>query len=162
MAPLGFPQKPALDNSSCRIASAARSRCSRSAVTSPRQRTVKPGTRERLPPNQRFRQPERFAHRPHFILEQITQRLDQFELHILRQAAYIMMGLDLLGLVPVRRRRLDHIRIDRPLHQEPWLAQLSGLLFEQTDEFLADDPSLLLRLGHTLQGADEIRRRHPP
>ena len=33
----------------------------------------------------------------------IAQRLDQFEGHIRGQAAHVMMGFDLVGLVPVRR-----------------------------------------------------------
>ena len=59
------------------------------------------GTRERLPPHELVFQPEFLADRAHFVLEQQTQRLDQLEPHVLRQAADVVMALDDV-------RRADH------------------------------------------------------
>ena len=60
------------------------------------------------------------------------------------------MRLDALHLVPLRRAGFDHVRVDRPLHQEVRLAQHLRLLLENADEFLADDLALLLWIGNTL------------
>jgi hypothetical protein len=69
------------------------------------------------------------------------------------------MRLDLLRLVPVRRGRLDHVRVDRPLHEEFRLPELFRLRLEDADELLADDPPLLLRFGHAVQRGEKIRQR---
>ena len=61
------------------------------------------------------------------------------------------MGFDFIGLVAVRRGRFDHIRVNRALHQEFWLANGFGLALEDADELLADDFALFLRLGDTCQ-----------
>ena len=73
------------------IASAARSTSQRAAVTSPRQRTARPGPGERLAPQHVPRQAELGAELADLVLEQLAQRLDQLELHALGQAADVVV-----------------------------------------------------------------------
>ncbi|MNC51056.1 hypothetical protein D3C75_1003330 [compost metagenome] len=49
----------------------------------------------------------------------------------------------------------DNIRIQRALGQISKIVKLGGLLFEHTDELIADDLPLLLRVIHTCQIAQE-------
>ena len=44
---------------------------------------------------------------------------------------------------------LDHVGINRSLHEHVDLAQLLCLILKYADKFLADDLSLLLRLSNT-------------
>src|SRR5512138_925674 len=60
-------------------------------------------TREWLPPDHGSWEPKRLANSPYLILEEITQRLDQLELHVLRQATHVVVRLDALSLVAVGR-----------------------------------------------------------
>ena len=85
----------------------------------------------------------------HLVLEQEAQRLDDLlEVDAVRQAANIVVALDDGGLAEAA---LNDIGIDRPLHEEIDLADLLRFGFKDTDEFLADDLALLLRLGHALE-----------
>ena len=85
----------------------------------------------------------------HLVLEQEAQRLDDLlEVDAVGQAADVVMTLDDGGLAEAA---LNDIGIDRPLHEEIDLADLLRFGFKDTDEFLADDLALLLRLGHTLE-----------
>ncbi len=66
------------------------------------------------------------------------------------------MRLDPGGLVPIRRGRFDHIRVDRALHQELRPSEPAGLAFKDANEFLANNPALLLRIGDTLEGFEKF------
>ena len=46
-----------------------------------------------MPPDERFGQPKFAAQGAHLILEQFAQRLNQFHVHLLGQAADIMVAL---------------------------------------------------------------------
>ena len=94
------------------------------------------------------------AHASHLILEEQTQRLDELQLHLLRQAAHVVMTLD------HRARdgeRLDDVRIDRALTEPAYVVQLVRLLVEDVDEAPADDLTLLLGVGDAGQLAVELR-----
>lgn len=85
----------------------------------------------------------------HLILEQEAQRLDDLlEVNAVGQATDIVVTLDDGGLAEAA---LNDIGINRPLHEEIDLADLLRFGFKDTDEFLADDLALLLRLGHALE-----------
>lgn len=85
----------------------------------------------------------------HLVLEQEAQRLDDLlEVDAVRQAANIVVALDDGGFTETA---LDDVGINRPLHEEIDLADLLRFGFKDTDEFLADDLALLLRLGHALE-----------
>ena len=83
------------------IASAARSVSSRSAVTSPSTRMLRPGPGKRVPPDDLLGQPERRADLAHFVLEQVAQRLDQSERQVLGQAATLWCVLIRLAALAV-------------------------------------------------------------
>jgi hypothetical protein len=48
-----------------------------------------------------------------FVLEQVAQRLDELEPQVGRQPADVVVGLDLLGGLRLRGRRLDDVGIER-------------------------------------------------
>src|SRR5687767_14861395 len=52
----------------------------------------------------------------------------------------------------------DHIRIERPLHQEFHPLDFPGLCFEILDEEPADGPSLTLRVCNVLESRQELLR----
>ena len=148
------------------MASARRSVSSRSAVTSPTIRIAEARTRERLARNDFLGQPEFASHRADLVLEQQPQRLDEFELQVVGQAADVVVALD------VRRARsaagLDDVGVQRALDEEldgrrPELTQLlrhhfrDGAL-EAADELAADDLALALGVGSPRQLAEELVR----
>src|SRR5215469_9387486 len=69
-----------------------------------------------LPLQNLIRHPQITANAPHLILEKIAQRLDQLQLHILGQAANIVVTLDSVRRT-MNTARLDNIGIERSLHQ---------------------------------------------
>ena len=104
---------------------------------------------ERLPPNQFFRQTKCNTKLPYFILKQQPQRFnDLLEVHIIRQTAYIMMGLD-HSCIPASA--FDHVRINGALYKIVHCTNLLGFPFEYPNEFLANDFPLPFRIGYTGQ-----------
>ena len=99
----------------------------------------------------RARQAEFDAQAPHLVLEQLAQRLDQAQLHVLGQAADIVVALDDVGLAGLAAGRFDHVRVDRALGQPPGVLQLARLFLEDLDEQVADDLALGLRVGHAFE-----------
>src|SRR5262249_31230609 len=73
-------------------------------------------SRERMLHQNLFRQPQISPDLPHFVLEQISQRFHQRKRHVLRQSAHIVVRLDRRRR-PLHGHRLNHVRIQRPLHQ---------------------------------------------
>ncbi len=128
----------------------------RSAVISPMMRMPRPGPREGLPPDDALRQPQLLPHRPDLVLEEQTQRLDELEAHLLGQAADVVVALD-LGRLP--GAALDHVAVERALHEEARVGELARLLLEAADELLTDDLALLLGLGDTDQPVEEALAR---
>src|ERR1700722_2967961 len=51
-------------------------------------------TWEGLTPNHLGRQAELFADRPHLVLEELAERLDELEFHVVGEAADVVVGLD--------------------------------------------------------------------
>ena len=111
-----------------------------------------------MPLHERVRQPQLAAKRAHLVLEQLAQRLDELELHALRQAADIVVRLDRDRRPAARRHALDHVRVQRALRQEIRAANLVRRLVEHLDEQPADGLALLLGIGHAGQLAEEARR----
>src|SRR6185503_15330887 len=70
--------------------------------------------------------------------------------------ANVMVGLDPFGFGPLRSRRLNNIRIDRPLHQKPWQPQSLGLLLKHPDKFLADNFSFPLGVSNSLKRREKF------
>ena len=111
---------------------------------------------KRLSLDDLVRQAERPADLSDFVFEEARQRLHQFELQVVRQPANIVVALDLGG---VASARLDHIGIQRALHQELGIACAAYLgcrLLKGANEKLADDAALLFRVAHASQPLKEL------
>src|SRR5206468_5334480 len=85
-----------------------------------------PGARERLPPDDLGRKPEEPAELADLVLEELAQRLDELELHLLRESPHVVVRLN-RGRGPAKRDRLDDVGIERALGEPRDLAELSGL-----------------------------------
>ena len=97
------------------------------------------------------RQAEFHADAAHLVLEQLAQRLDQAELHVLGQAADVVVRLDDVRLAGLAAGRFDHVRIDGALRQPLHVRQLGRLLFEDLHEQAADDLALGFRFIDALE-----------
>ena len=106
------------------------------------------GAGEGLTEHHIVRQAQLLAHYPHFILEQGPHRLHQLKLHVLGQAAGVVMGLD----TPLT---FQNVRPDGALGQERNAVQLPGFLSENLDKLAADDFPLGLRVGNPRQFVQE-------
>src|SRR5207244_8192390 len=92
-----------------------------------------PRTRKRLPADDLLRQAELAAYLTHFVFEELSERLDELEVHLLRKTADVVVALDDLGR-PFDGDRLDDVRIERALHEEVDALELRRLLLEDFDE----------------------------
>src|SRR3989441_4658640 len=80
-------------------------------------------------------QPQLAPHLPHLVLEQLAQRLDQLPGQIWPQAAHVVMRLDRHRPPAARRRRLDHVGVERPLDEETYLTpHVPRRVLEHVDE----------------------------
>jgi len=82
-----------------------------------------------------------------FVLVQQLDRLDQFKLHILRQAANIVVSLDTV--------RLQNVGVNGALSEEADAVELGSLFVKDLYKLSADDLALLLRLADTGQQVEE-------
>ena len=95
------------------------------------------------------------------VLEQEPERFDELHLHVLGQPADVVVGLDVGG--PGAAAGLDHVGVERALHQEADLVAVLDRLAEHldlgglegADELPADDLALLLRVGDVVQCGQE-------
>ena len=107
---------------------------------------------EGLAPHDLLGQAKLLPNGPHLVLEQIAQWLDELESHVVGQASHVVVALD--------PRRIagpgfDHVGVQRPLDEIGGVLHVGCDLLEHPDEGFADDLPLLLRVGHTFQGAEE-------
>lgn len=72
---------------------------------------------------------------------------DDLQVHLLRQAAYVVVRLD-RGRRTVDRHRFDYVGIDRALRQPLHVGQLLRLCVEYFDKVAADDLAFILRFGY--------------
>src|SRR5205823_3115022 len=68
--------------------------------------------REWMPPDHLFGQTKLATDVPHLVLEQLTQRLDEPELHVRLEPADVVVRLDRHRGTATRRQRLDHVRVE--------------------------------------------------
>ena len=97
-----------------------------------------------MPPDKGFGQSKLPAERPHLVLEEFAQRLDQLHVHALGQAADIVMRLDGDGWPAGERHAFDYVGIERALRKKFRASDFPGFLFEDVNEELADGLALLL------------------
>ena len=121
-------------------------------------------TRERVSPDDLFRQPEVEADLANFVLEECPQRFHQGEFQIVREATDVVMTLD------VRRSRsatgFHDVGVQRPLDQKIDTAarprfrdDLASGVFEDADELPPDDLALGLRFLDALERVQEALPR---
>ena len=117
--------------------------------------------RERVAVHHLGGQAEFEADAAHFVFEQLAQRLDQLQLHVLGQATDVVVALDDMRLAGLGAGGLDDIRVDGALREElDALASISGselprFLVEHLDEQSADDLALGLGVADALELAEE-------
>jgi hypothetical protein len=98
------------------------------------------------------------ADAPDFVLEEHAQRLDEHHLHVLGQAADVVVRLDLRRDAFVAAG-LDHVGVQRPLHEVADAAETARLGLEHADELLADAPPLLLGVVDAREPREEALLR---
>src|SRR5581483_5310394 len=98
--------------------------------------------RDRLAPHDLLGQPELLPDLADLVLEQVAERLDELEVHDLGQPTDVVVALDPGSGT---RSGLDHVRVERALHQEARPDRPRGLL-EDANELLAHRPALGLRI----------------
>src|SRR5439155_19643344 len=117
------------------------------------------GSRERMPPQYVLWDPELSPDVTDLVLDEAPQRLDDLERHDFGQTADVVVRLDPRARLRLARARLDHVGVDRPLHQQAYVAHAARLLLEAADELLADDRPLLLGIAHSFEAAKKALRR---
>ena len=120
---------------------------------------ARPGPGKGMAADEGRRQAQLAAERAHFVLEQFAQRLDQLQLHVLRQAADIVMDLDGDRRPAGGRDAFDHVGIERALGEEFRAADLVALVVEHVDEGGADDLALLFGIADARRAGRGTDRR---
>src|SRR5205814_992107 len=107
---------------------------------------------KRMPPEDVLRDAELGSHAPDLVLEEAAERLDDFERHHLWKNTDVVMRLDASARLRIPRARLDHVGVDRPLHEERLRRAVAGEAFhprdafEAANELLSDDRALPFRI----------------
>src|SRR6185369_3367309 len=94
-------------------------------------------TREWMASKDLLRNVQLSSDQTHFIFEQLAQRLDQLEVHLLRKSADVVMTLDHRRWT-THRNRLNDVRIQRALHEITDIAKTPRFLFEHIDKDFSD------------------------
>ena len=94
-----------------------------------------------------FRYSQLSSNQTYFVFEQLAQRLDELEVHLLGQPADVVMTLDHCRWT-THRDGLNNVRIKRPLHEITDVAQTSGFFFKHVNEDFSDSLALLFGIGH--------------
>ena len=140
-----------------KIASARRSRSANSLAHLAENAHAQTRARERVAIHHLARQAELDAERAHLVLEQLAQRLDQLQVHRLRQAADVVVGLDDVRLAGARAGRLDDVRVDRALRQEA--ARRASLLRLLSNTSTNMRPMILRLASGSVTPASAARKR---
>ena len=124
---------------------------SRCLVTSPRQRTAKPGPGNGCRHTSILRQAQFHTESADFVLKQIPQGLDQFKPKFLGQTADVVVQLDRGRRTVKRSTAFNHVGIERALSQEFAPSDVVGLLLKAFDECVPDAASFFLGFGHSAE-----------
>src|SRR5262249_33819877 len=107
---------------------------------------------ERLSPHDLARQSEFLTHRADLVLEQVAQRFDQLELHVVGQTTDVVVRLDVRV---VGATRLDDVRVQRSLYEKSRVTEVARGFFEHADEQLADRLALALGIDDIVERVEE-------
>ena len=110
----------------------------------------------------------------HFVLEQLADGLNEFQLHMRRQATHVVVAFDDVRFAGFAAGGFDDVGVDGALREKFDVAELGGFLIEDFDKEPPDDFSLLLRIANTGEFAEvalggvhadhahaEVLRKHP-
>ena len=113
-----------------------------------------------MPPDDRGGQAKDLAQGTYFILEEVTQRFDEFEPEFLGEPADVVMQLDVGGSAGQRLPAFDDVGVEGALREKTNTAiDLLGGLLEDLDETMSDQTSFLLGVRHSFKVAQEVLRR---
>ena len=115
------------------------------------------GPGERLAPHHLVGQAELDAEAADLVLEQVAQRLDQLQRHVLGQPADVVVALDHGGRA-VGAAALDEVGVQRALDEELGLGQPAGVLLEDADEL---SPIALRFASGSVTPARRSKKRSP-
>ena len=107
--------------------------------------------------NERGRNAQGAAHAANLVLEEHPKGLHHLQVHLFRQAAHIVVALD-LGGYSFDAGALDHIRINGSLGQPAGALDALGILVEGFHKEPADGLALGLGLREPFQRGEEIGR----
>ena len=99
------------------------------------------------------------AQRPHLVLEQFTQGLDQLHVHALGKPADIVVALDRDAGTAGEADAFDHVGIERALGEEVGAADLLRFGLEHVDELGADELALGFGVADSVEPGEEILAR---
>ena len=111
-----------------------------------------PWAGEWLAPHDLLGQPKLLADGADFVLEQVSQRFDELEMHVVWETPDVVVALDLGGILGAG---FDHIGVQRALYQVGGVVNVFRHLLEDTNEGFADDLPLALRVGDAGKGFEE-------
>ena len=97
-------------------------------------------------------EPKLLAKLADFVLEKVSERLNELKVHILWQAAHVVVAFDYCGVFGAA---LDNIWINGSLEEVINIFQLAGFFFKNTDKLFADDLALAFRIIYAGQLAEE-------
>ena len=90
----------------------------------------------------------------YFVFKKGAQRLYYFKIHLFRQAAYIVVGLD-SGRRPFYRSGLYYIRVNSALSKPFGTSNLSGLFVKYFYKSLSDGFAFCLGVGNAFEGGED-------
>ena len=97
-----------------------------------------------------------FSDAAHFVFEEVAQRLEQPHLHVVWQAADVVVAFDYSAAAV---SAFDYVGVYRPLEQPVGAAETARLFLKYADEELAYYLALAFRLGHSREGGEEAFAR---
>ena len=114
-----------------------------------------------MSPHNMARQAEHLAERPYFVLEEVTQRLNEFKAEFIWQTTDVVVQFDVGGGPGMSVSGLDDIGVQRPLSQKMhWITAIGGDLIgglpEAVDEPVSDQATFLLRILDTGEVTEKL------
>ena len=111
------------------------------------------GTGEGVARNEMLGHSELAAHAAHFVLKEPFERFAELQVHLLGQAAHVVVALDDFARDV---EAFDAVGVDGALRQPFGIGDFAGLGVEHVHEALADNLALALRLGHAGEFGEEL------
>src|SRR5690606_10280106 len=111
--------------------------------------------RERMAIHHLARQAQLDTELAHLVLEQLPERFEELQIHLLGKTAHVVVALDDVRLTRLAAGGLDYVGIDRALREPLDAFELRRLLLEHFHEEPADDLALALRVHLSLECSEK-------